>query len=191
MMSDKQQRVIEAAYDVFLRYGYARTTMGDLAKAAGLSRPALYLVFPCKENIFSAVIEWASARTLHAIRASTRPEWPLEAKLLHALELSVGQGYDLIKTHPDAEDLLAMHTAVPAVEASYARLAEYLAGLMNEAAEHAGLLVTAQELARALLASMRGFKLVARDGQDLRRLMAIQVAMAISALGLSSRVLTA
>ena len=52
MASDKKSRILAAARDVFIRYGYKRVTMGDIAKAAGMSRPALYLVFQCKPEIF-------------------------------------------------------------------------------------------------------------------------------------------
>ena len=78
MQSDKERRILEAAYGVFFRYGYARTTMGDLASAAGLSRPALYLVYPGKAEVFAAVVEWFIASTLAAMRASLDDGWPLE-----------------------------------------------------------------------------------------------------------------
>ncbi len=45
---------VQDATDLFLRYGHARTTMGDVAGEAGISRPALYLVFPRNEDIFTA-----------------------------------------------------------------------------------------------------------------------------------------
>jgi AcrR family transcriptional regulator len=38
--------IIEAATGIFLRYGFKKTSMADLASAAGLSRQALYLYFP-------------------------------------------------------------------------------------------------------------------------------------------------
>ncbi len=53
---DKRERVISAATGVFLKYGYGRVTMNDLAKAAGMSRPALYLIFSKKEEVFRGVV---------------------------------------------------------------------------------------------------------------------------------------
>jgi len=183
MRSAKQQHVIEKAYEVFLRYGYARTTMADLAKAAGLSRPALYLVFPDKEDIFSAVVEWANERSLKAIREGLKSEWALEKKLLYTLELSIGQGYDTIAAHPDAEDLLLLNCGSPAIEAGYAKLQGYLAELLRKAVKSSNLTATPEDVARTLLSSMRGFKLAASDGRDLRRLMAMQVSLTVAALG--------
>ena len=48
----KKNIVFEAAHEVFAQYGYKRTTMNDIAQAADISRPALYLIFDNKENLF-------------------------------------------------------------------------------------------------------------------------------------------
>ena len=50
----RESAVIEAAFRTFLGYGYKRTTMDDIARAAGMSRPALYLVYKNKQDIFRA-----------------------------------------------------------------------------------------------------------------------------------------
>ena len=52
--------MLTACAEVFRLNGYSRTTMGDLAQAAGMSRPALYLVFPRKEQLFSTLLREAS-----------------------------------------------------------------------------------------------------------------------------------
>ena len=36
----KRDKVLTAALDIFLRYGYKRVTMNDIAEAASISRPA-------------------------------------------------------------------------------------------------------------------------------------------------------
>lgn len=55
--AEKRRRVLSAAEAVFLKQGYGPTTMGDLASAAVMSRPALYLVYARKHELFSAIIE--------------------------------------------------------------------------------------------------------------------------------------
>ena len=183
MRSERELRVVEAAYQVFFRYGYNRTTMADLAKAAGLSRPALYLVFPGKAEVFRAVVEWLTENLLSVIQTSLKPEWSLERKLMHTLELAVAQPYDLVRANPDAQDLLSLGHEVSAVEASYASLQAYLVELLQDAVKTSGLDADAAEVARTLLSAIRGFKLVASDGDDLRRLMTVQVEMTAAALG--------
>ena len=51
----KRLRVLEGAMKVFLAYGFARTTMDDIARAADMSRPALYLLFRNKSEIYRAI----------------------------------------------------------------------------------------------------------------------------------------
>ena len=51
----KREAVYEAAATVFAQYGFRRTTMNDIAQAAGISRPALYLMFANKENLFQGL----------------------------------------------------------------------------------------------------------------------------------------
>jgi len=63
----KRDKVLTAARDVFIRYGYKRVTMNDIAEAAGISRPALYLVFESKEEIFKSVYEHFVKQTLSEI----------------------------------------------------------------------------------------------------------------------------
>ena len=56
MGTEKEQKVLNAAWSVFMKYGYKRVTMGDIAEAAGISRPALYLIYNKKEDVFRAVV---------------------------------------------------------------------------------------------------------------------------------------
>ena len=55
--SARRAHIVAAATSVFLRYGFGRTTMADIAQASGRSRPTLYLTFPDKESVFRAMIE--------------------------------------------------------------------------------------------------------------------------------------
>ncbi len=83
----RRTAILEAAAKVFLRYGYRKTSMDDLARAAGLSRQGLYLHFETKEALFQAailgVIEGARAAYLSAL---AREELPLFDRVLGAFE---------------------------------------------------------------------------------------------------------
>lgn len=181
--SDKEIQVLDAAYGVFYRYGFARTTMADLASAAGLSRPALYLVYPGKAEVFEAVVDWFVQRMLGEIHATLDPAWPLERQLLHVAELAVARGYDILKSNPDAADLMSPERHGPALQASFDRVRQLLAELLRAPVAQAGLGLSADDLALMLMAAMKGFKLMARDGADLRHLIATQVRLTVAALG--------
>jgi AcrR family transcriptional regulator len=51
----KRARILDGAMKVFLTYGYSRVTMEDIARAAEISRPALYLLFKNKAEIYRAI----------------------------------------------------------------------------------------------------------------------------------------
>ena len=48
----RRKVIIDAALECFLQYGFAKTSLDDIAKRAKLSRPLLYLLFKNKEEVF-------------------------------------------------------------------------------------------------------------------------------------------
>ena len=176
----RRDRVIAAATDVFLRYGHARTTMGDVAEAAGISRPALYLVFPRKEDIFAALIERLIQDTLQQYREALPKLRSLDRKLHFCCEQWAGHGYDLTKAHPDAKDVFNLSFAP--VREMYTALEAFLADLLRDAVAASKLKTTPAELARVLIFAMRGFKDIAEDGAHMRRLIALQVEVVLASM---------
>ncbi len=177
----RRDRIITAATDVFLRYGHARTTMGDVAEEAGISRPSLYLVFPRKEDIFAAVIERMTHDTLQRYRENLPKLKSLGKKLHFCCEQWAGHGYDLTKAHPDARDVFNL--AFPPVREMYGALEAFLADLLRDAVASSKLKTRPEELVRILLFGMRGFKDIAEDGAHMRRLIALQVDVVLGAIG--------
>lgn len=50
------EQLIASALDLFLERGFAATRMEDVARAAGVSKGAIYLYFPTKEALFHEVV---------------------------------------------------------------------------------------------------------------------------------------
>ena len=176
----RRDRIVASATNVFLRYGHARTTMNDIAQEAGISRPALYLVFPHKENIFAAVIGRLIQDTLQQYREALPKLRNLERKLHFCCEQWAGHGYDLTQAHPDAKDVFNL--AFGPVREMYEALEIFLADLLREAVTASKLKTTPEELARVLIFAMRGFKDIAEDGAHMRRLIAVQVDVVLASL---------
>ncbi|RAO58827.1 hypothetical protein ONO86_00149 [Micromonospora noduli] len=65
----KRTAVLAAAVAVFGRYGFQKTSMEAVAKAAGISRPGLYLMFPNKEQLYRATMQGVMERAQHAMEA--------------------------------------------------------------------------------------------------------------------------
>ena len=52
-----RERILDAAMEMFARYGYRRASMDQVAEAAGLTRQAVYHHFQNKEALFRAAVE--------------------------------------------------------------------------------------------------------------------------------------
>ncbi len=176
----RRDQIISAATVVFLRYGHARTTMNDVAEEARISRPALYLVFPRKDDIFVAVTERLIQDKLQQYREALPKMRSLSQKLHFCCEQWAGVGYDMTKAHPDARDVFNLDFAP--VREMYATLENFWADLLHDAVVASKLKTTPDELARLLIFSMRGLKDIAEDATHMRRLIALQVDVVLAAI---------
>lgn len=53
---DREQRILDAAAQLIIHYGYDKTSVSDIAEAAGISKGAVYLHFTSKEALFEALL---------------------------------------------------------------------------------------------------------------------------------------
>ncbi|WEZ84709.1 helix-turn-helix domain containing protein [Rhizobium sp. 32-5/1] len=65
----KSALILDAALPVFARYGFQKTTMADIARAAEISRASLYLAFNSKEELFRAGSARAHEQTMSDVEA--------------------------------------------------------------------------------------------------------------------------
>jgi AcrR family transcriptional regulator len=79
-----QARILNAAFRCFARYGYARTSMTDIAAEAGLSRTALYQHYSRREDIFLALSKRVNEGVRRAVVEASKLDGDLEARL-HAV----------------------------------------------------------------------------------------------------------
>lgn len=179
--ADKEDYILCAAKWVFVRYGLARTTMGDIAKAAGMSRPALYLQFKDKEAIFSRVIENMDAQALTKIRTAIAKIGRLDEKLLHACTSWGMHGVELAAAFPDAADLFDLR--FPAVRQVYRNVQALVVEILQANMKNWTMPVSPEDYALTLTYGMRGLRHAAQDLQDMRRLIGIHVAIYSEPLG--------
>jgi len=52
----REQRILDAAVDLFVHYGYDKTTVSDIAREAGVSKGAIYLHYDSKDALLEALI---------------------------------------------------------------------------------------------------------------------------------------
>jgi AcrR family transcriptional regulator len=64
--SKRREQLLDCAADLFSKYGYARATTAQLAKAAGVTEPIIYRHFESKRDLFVALIERTGRETIQA-----------------------------------------------------------------------------------------------------------------------------
>ncbi len=188
--ADQESRlsvVLEAAVGVFARYGYRKTSMDDVARAAGVSRQGLYLSFANKEELFRRALEHSLSDQLAcAITALSRAQDGLETRIIAACKEWSGRFVGSLGA--DAADLMCASTSLAG-----ATLAEYewqfeeaLAHAINgtpvaDRCAAAGLNIA--DFARALHATARGLKQACKTQEDFVKTMTAAVRMACLPLG--------
>ena len=81
-----------AAARAFSKNGYRRTTMNDIAEAADMSRPALYLAFKNKEHIFCNLVSYLISTAVDGSIKILSQSGPIEERFLASM-------LDFEKTH--------------------------------------------------------------------------------------------
>ncbi|MEH6550698.1 MAG: TetR/AcrR family transcriptional regulator [Pseudomonadales bacterium] len=90
--TDAKQRLCEAALECIKRNGLEKTSMSDIAKEAGVSRPTLYKYFKSKNDVFFAAIDavafsFAESVVRHAREFATVEERVIETIIYVVTEL--------------------------------------------------------------------------------------------------------
>ncbi|WP_435810937.1 TetR/AcrR family transcriptional regulator [Streptomyces olivaceus] len=89
---DRRTMVLDSAMVTFARFGYRKTSMEEVARAAHISRPGLYFLFSSKETLFRAAATQALERDIAAVeRVLAAPGRPLQERLVEAFDQWAGR----------------------------------------------------------------------------------------------------
>ena len=182
----RREDVLDAANRVFLRFGYRRTTMGDIAHEAGISRPALYPLFSSKEEIFSAVLTRVLGSEIAEIRVAVAKAATPAEKLMVALDVWCVRNYEITTASPLAADLYQSSLQVASTVAGKATaeleaiLAEVLEPLVRS---QRTVSLKALELARLVSQATVGFKATTKSSKQLRATVRGLIDVVLGALG--------
>jgi AcrR family transcriptional regulator len=78
---ERAERILDAAAELLLRYGYKRVTIDDVAEGAGIGKGTIYLHWKSREALFLAVLQRDAAAVLDDVLAAVRRD--AETALLH------------------------------------------------------------------------------------------------------------
>ena len=166
----RQEALLEAAVGVFARYGFRKTSMDEVARAAGVSRQGLYLLFADKEALFRQAVTFKLSRQLRAALAELSKEpATLEARLIAACDEWAGRFVGTMGA--DAADLMCASTSLAGSTLAHyeARFEAALASAI--AASPLAFYCRSADLApedaaRALHATARGLKHTSKTRQE-------------------------
>ena len=171
---EKRQPILAAALEVFFKYGYKRVSMNEIAEAAGISRPGLYLHFSSKEEVFRAAILQFADGLIEEIANGLHSRKTIEGKLRYAFEVWTVQRFDLTLNSPEAREISdsSYEFAREALDQSYEKLESVLASILKGHMKSTGnqKALSAEKMAHILTSAVRGFKLVAKSATELRKL---------------------
>lgn len=161
----RQQAILEAAWKVFSTYGFRKTSMDDIARAAGVSRAAIYLHFRNKEDLFRSLVQVCYDQTEAALKqALERPvTGPLGDWLAEVFETQSGALVEVMLTSPHGMELLDSGTTVAPdiVQTGEARLTAIYANWLNGAQVRFD--GPPEDVAKTITSALKGIKMTAAD----------------------------
>lgn len=158
----RRRRLMEAALTVFLRYGFRKTSMDEVARAAGVSRQGLYLHFPTKEELFRASVRHLLDGALAEATACLADDaLPLEKRLLGAFDAWSGRFAGAFEGNAADLAIAASELVGPMITEREGLFVEAVARVLRASSlvaayKPSGL--TARQLADTLSATARGLK---------------------------------
>ena len=108
---ERREQILNAAGEYFRTYGFAKTTMGDLAKRIGFSTAYLYRFFPSKQAIGEAVCAMTLARIGQALQGICRSSQSATAKIRSVFECLVKKGIELFFRERKLHDIVVASAA--------------------------------------------------------------------------------
>jgi AcrR family transcriptional regulator len=78
----KRRQIIDGARKVFLERGFDAASMGDIAKAAGVSKGTLYVYFKDKDELFGAIVRGECAMQAEGVFSFNHADHDVETVLL-------------------------------------------------------------------------------------------------------------
>jgi len=171
----KRARILDGAMKVFLAYGFSRTTMDDIARAADMSRPALYLLFKNKTDIFRAIALMLLGRSVEQAKSELEGGGTFAERVIRAVDAALISMIGAVHASPHGAELLDMKSSVADLVGCWrGGLVEHIAKAIEGEAKRNGVDLAAKGLSARLLADMlldglEGMKMRISDPDEQRR----------------------
>ncbi|MBW4984554.1 TetR/AcrR family transcriptional regulator; helix-turn-helix transcriptional regulator [Mameliella sp. CS4] len=158
----KQEAIMAAAMAVMCQYGFRRTSMEDIARAAGMSRPALYQHFRNKEDIARRMVDVYFETAAKAVAEVLAEDGPVADLLARAFAAKTGPLLREMLESPHGADLLDLKDshARDEVAAGTVRLTGVFAAWLAREVQRGRVVLegTPEETAALILGALDGIK---------------------------------
>jgi AcrR family transcriptional regulator len=182
----RQQVILNAAFGAFATYGHRKTSMDDIARGAGMSRPALYLHYRNKQDIFRSLAQFYYDQATEAVASALREPGPVSDVLGAAFAAQGGEVFEIMLTSPHGMELLdaTNATASDIVQTGEAGLRKIYADWLEQAAASGRVRLAGptKEMAGTITAALKGIKMAGTDYATYKRRVALLAAMIGSGL---------
>ena len=76
-----RDRILEAAEEIFSRFGFKKTTMDEIAESLHKAKGSIYYYFKNKEDVFKSILEKQSSLLKNEVKKAIENEFEVEKKL--------------------------------------------------------------------------------------------------------------
>ncbi len=177
----RQQAILNAAFGAFATYGHRKTSMDDIARAAGMSRPALYLHYRNKNDIFRSLAQYYYDQATEAVAVALGDSGAVAEVLGGAFAAQGGDVFEVMLTSPHGLELLdaTNATASDIVQTGEAELRTIYADWLDRWAASGRIVLAgpSQEMAGTMMAALKGIKMAGTDYTTYKRRVALLAAM--------------
>jgi TetR/AcrR family fatty acid metabolism transcriptional regulator len=121
--TDKRERILRGAIEVFARKGFYATRVSEIAKAAGVADGTIYLYFKNKDDVLICIFEDRITKLLAFLRGELEKVSSVEDRLRLIVELQLG----LLEGQRDLAEVITVN-----LRQSSRLLKQYAAPLFTE-----------------------------------------------------------
>jgi AcrR family transcriptional regulator len=189
---ERRKRILDAAAEGFATRGYHATSVGQIAEAAGITKPVIYDHFPSKRDLFVALLEQAREELLALGVEAMRADAPPKKRVRSAVEAF----FSYVDAHPaTARVLFTPPVGEPDLLVESQRVqADATAGIATLLAAEPGLFAGARDrrrrvemLSEFFKQGMHGLAIWSMDHPGVPRRALVDTAMALVWVGLQAQ----
>lgn len=105
-MNEREIKIVETALQLFSHYGVKKTTMSEIATAAGVARQTLYNAYDCKEQLIYDAVEHHVSKSATAISEECRDLEGLGERLEVAFHHLCATPCEMMLQMPHREEIM-------------------------------------------------------------------------------------